>query len=197
MTRDDLYVVGIGASAGGHEALKSFFEKLPDDLPAAYVVVTHLLRTHRSQLDRIITRFTRMPVHRIENETQVQRGEVYVLPENAEVKIQDNILYLFARSEEVTINKAIDVFFKSLAQDKKEKAIGVILSGMGTDGSNGVIKIFDNLGTVLVQEPASTRFNSMPSAAISKDHPEEILPPGKLAQTLSIYIREKAARVTS
>ncbi|MBT1702897.1 chemotaxis protein CheB [Chryseosolibacter indicus] len=197
MASNDLYVVGIGASAGGHDALKSFFENLDDDLPAAYVVVTHLLRSHESQLDKIIARFTPMPVHRIKGITQVRRGEVYVLPENAEVKIKDGFLYLYPRRENEGINRAIDIFFESLAIDKKELAVGIIMSGMGYDGSDGAQKLFEYNGMVLVQEPASTKFNSMPWAAIMKDHPDYILPPKQLAGTIGKLIKEKPIKVAS
>lgn len=191
MLREDMFVVGIGASAGGHAALQEFFEHLPKDLPAAFVVVTHLLRAHNSRLDKILSAHTKMNVTKLTRITALQAGEVYVLPENAFVKLKKGFLLLQERGIDKIRNNAIDLFFKSLAEEKKEKSVGVILSGMGSDGAEGALTIFEHGGDVLVQEPSTAQFTSMPWAAIIKDHPDYILPPSKLAEKLASILREK------
>lgn len=185
------YVVGIGASAGGHKALEHFFSHLPANFPAALVVVTHLYRSVKSELTRIISRFTPLKVVRVQNHMRVEAGNVYVMPENVIMLIQDGTLILSERPVDQVANNAINIFFESLAVDQQEKAIGVILSGMGFDGATGALKIFENGGDVYVQDPETTAFNSMPLAAIMKDHPDFILPPEKLGEKLTHILKLK------
>ena len=191
MRPNQLFIVGIGASAGGHDALKGLFEHLSPNLPAAYVVVTHLLRTHYSHLSNIIARYTTMPVVRINGLTTVLPGQVYVLPENVVIKIRNGIIRPEQRPAEAGINRSIDIFFESLAEDQTDKAIGVILSGMGSDGAKGVMKIHEMGGAVMVQEPASADFSSMPWAAIIKDNPDFIVPPPQMASKLQLLMRQR------
>jgi chemotaxis response regulator CheB len=195
MQSGDLYVVGIGASAGGQEALQKFFSSLAPDLPAAYVVVTHLLRNHESHLHKILARYTSMQVKRIQGMTVLERGVVYVMPEDVEAKFSREHLYLRPRGDG-HLNKAIDTFLESLAISFQQRAVGIILSGMGSDGSEGAVKIFEQGGSVLVQAPDTTKFNSMPWAAIMKDHPDYVLPPDQLAVALYKLIRKKDVRVS-
>lgn len=194
MEKKELYIVGVGASAGGQDALKEFFSNIPADLPAAFVVVTHLLRNYKSELASIITRFTKLKVSRLSGITRPEAGRVYVMPEDVVAYMKDGNLYLKPRPAEHQINKSIDIFFESLADDQRNRAIGVILSGMGFDGSNGAMRLYERGGDVLVQEPSTTKFSSMPWATIMKDHPDFILPPKELGQKLSQLIHSKAMR---
>jgi chemotaxis response regulator CheB len=188
MRTNDFIVVGVGASAGGHSALKEFFAAIPVDIPAAFVVITHLRRGHKSELAKIISRFTKLRVERISHLVLAEPGTVYVLPENQRVKIKGTTLMLTTRPKEEQTNNAIDFFFKSLAADQQQNSIGVILSGMGTDGAEGATTIFEQGGTVFVQAPSSTSFQSMPCATIMKDHPEFVLPPSALGAKLASFI---------
>ena len=192
---NDFYVVGIGASAGGHDALKDFFSHMPPDTGMAFVVVTHLLRTHKSILPRILSRFTAMPVLRMKGVDMLKPNTVFVLPENASADVKNGMLLLKPRKDDEIINKTIDEFFHALAEDQQEKAIAIVFSGMGTDGADGVQTIHAHGGIVLVQEPGSTAFKSMPDAAIRSDHPDEILPPAQLAENLLKIISEKRQQV--
>jgi len=184
MQQESFFVVGVGASAGGQLALNDFFSAIPTDVNAAFVVITHLLRTHKTELPRIVSRFTSLPVERIRTGTRLERGHVYVMPENVEVTLNGETLYLHHRPSEKIVNTAIDVFFESLATNYGHRAIGVILSGLGTDGSNGAVHIFNHGGEVLIQDPSSTIFSGMPIAAILKDHPYKILSPRQLGESL-------------
>lgn len=185
----NFHIVAVGASAGGNEALERFFTDVPADIPAAVVVVTHLYRSFRSELARIISRYTAMNVLRIRDGMCVEPGNVYVMPENVIMSIHDGALFLKERPVDRLANNAIDIFFESLAVDQQEYAIGVILSGMGFDGSKGALKIFEHGGSVYVQDPETTAFNSMPLAAIMNDHPDFILPPEKLGKTLTSNLK--------
>jgi two-component system CheB/CheR fusion protein len=109
---------------------------------------------------------------------------VYILPENKVITIHNRRLYLRDRWPHETINLNVDIFFDSLARDVKEKAVGIVLSGLGSDGAKGVQAIHQYGGYVMVQEPNSTLFNSMPKMAIHADSPDFILTPARLAQAL-------------
>ena len=193
MSQPDFYIVGVGASAGGQDALKQFFSQIPADANAAFVVVTHLFRSFKSALPTIISRFTSLKVSRVEDRMLLQPGHVYVMPEDVLMKIENGRLTLAPRPDNNHINNSIDVFFESLAEDQRSNAIAVVLSGMGSDGSEGALAIFKSGGDVLVQDPGSTKFNSMPMATILKDHPDYILPPAELGAKLTKMISLKAA----
>lgn len=193
MENGDFYIAGIGASAGGHDALREFFGNFTYSDNVSFVVVTHLLRDHISILDKIISRFTGMLVTRIGDNERVKPGRVYVMPENVEVRIVDGRLFLDPRDQNSNMNRTIDKFFKSLAIDQRDKAIAIIFSGMGSDGAQGVFDVHANGGIVLVQEPRSTEFKSMPAEAIRSDHPEKILPPAELARALHRILRDRKA----
>jgi two-component system, chemotaxis family, protein-glutamate methylesterase/glutaminase len=191
MNSSEFFIVGVGASAGGQDALKQFFSSIPSGVNAAFVVVTHLFRDHKSELASILSRFTRLNVIRIQKYTSIAPGNVYVMPEAVIVKIHSGLLTLEPRPSDNIVNKSIDIFFDSLATEAGSRAIGVVLSGMGSDGSNGAVKIFLNGGDVLVQDPESTRFNSMPIATILKDHPDFILPPKELGAKITDMIQSQ------
>jgi two-component system, chemotaxis family, protein-glutamate methylesterase/glutaminase len=191
MEKSEFYVVGLGASAGGYQALKEFFCNIPDNPNIAFVVVTHLLRGHKSILDKILSKFTSLKVVRMKGLDIVRPNTVYVLPEDQKVYMRNGALILKPRNENEIVNKTIDEFFHTLAEDQKEKAVAIILSGMGTDGSSGVESIHEFGGLVLVQEPYSTQFKSMPNAIINRDHPDQVLPPKELARNLIEIIEAK------
>lgn len=190
---EGFHLVSLGASAGGHHALREFFENLPHPPGMSFVVVTHLRRDHFSILDRIISRFTKMSVVRITGGEIIKVNHVYVMPENVNVQVRRGILFLRPRDEDRKVHKPIDVFFHSLAEDRREKAVGIIFSGMGNDGFEGVQAIHHYGGMVLVQDPRSTEFKSMPESIIKNDSPDVILPPAQLADRLMLLISEKGS----
>jgi two-component system, chemotaxis family, protein-glutamate methylesterase/glutaminase len=197
MSKKGFFVAGIGASAGGLQALREFFIHVNTELPVAFVVVTHLFRDHRSELSNIISRFTKMPVERVAGPMPVEAGKIYVMPEDVVLEIHDSYLHVIPRLSGEVINRAIDIFFTSLAADQKQNAIGIILSGMGSDGTKGAQAIYKYGGEVLVQEPDSTPFNSMPCATIMHDHPDAVLPPKQLAQKLESIVISKRVKLAS
>jgi two-component system CheB/CheR fusion protein len=159
-------IVGIGASAGGLEALNQFFSNMPSDTGLAFVVIQHLDPTHFGMFPELLQRFTTMHVQEAKDGMIVKQNSVYVIPPNKSLSVSDERLHLFVPIESRGLRLPIDFFLESLAIDHLEKSIAVILSGMGSDGSKGLKLIKEKNGIVLVQEPRSAKFDSMPLSAI-------------------------------
>ncbi|MFA6135498.1 MAG: chemotaxis protein CheB [Phycisphaerae bacterium] len=159
-------IVGIGASAGGLEALDRFLGHVPEGSGMAFVIVQHLDPTHKALMPELLQRATHMQVHQVEDCTQVQPDCVYVIPPNKDMSILHGVLHLLDPVTPRGLRLPIDFFFRSLADDRQERSIGVILSGMGTDGTLGLKAIKEKAGIVFVQDPASAKFDSMPRNAI-------------------------------
>ncbi len=188
---NDFFIVGIGASAGGESSLYDFFENMPTSVNAAFIVVRHLKRDYQSQMKFLLSRHTRLPVYTIRNGEEINPGCIYLMPENTTATIKDGHLILKERTNNTNVNYAIDEFFISLAHDVKDRGVGVILSGMGTDGTNGANAIEEYGGMVMVQDPKSTKFDSMPNSVIANDFPDYILPARNMGQHLMEYIKSK------
>lgn len=182
------YVVGLGASAGGLEALRSFFAAVPAKSGAAFVVIQHLAPDHRSQMVELLATHTQAPVHQIEDGVTIQPDHVYVIPPGKCVKIFRGKLLLFD-PEKKAPQLPIDQFFRSLAEDRGELAIGIALSGTGTDGTLGVRAIKEAGGTVMVQDEGSAKFSGMPDSAGATGLADYILPPAEMARELLKFIR--------
>ena len=182
------YVVGLGASAGGLEALRSFFEAVPAESGAAFVVIQHLAPDHPSQMVELLATHTRAPVHQIEDGVTIQPDHVYVIPPGKCLKIFRGQLLLFD-PEKRAPHLPIDQFFRSLAEDCGELAIGIALSGTGSDGTLGVRAIKEAGGTVMVQDEGSAKFSGMPDSAGATGLADYILPPAEMARELLKFIR--------
>ncbi len=177
---DPFPIVGIGASAGGLEALEQLLEKIPDNCGMAFVVIQHLDPTQKGMLPELLQRITKMKVFQAKDSMVVQPGCVYVIPPNKSMSILKGVLYLFTPIEVRGMRLPIDFFFRSLADDQKEFAVGVILSGMGSDGSIGIGAIKENNGIVLVQDPDTAKFDSMPRNAINTGFVDVVVPSQKI-----------------
>ncbi|MEX1197440.1 MAG: chemotaxis protein CheB [Pseudohongiellaceae bacterium] len=160
-------IVGIGASAGGLAALEAFFRHTPADTGMAFIVVQHLDPTQRALLPELLQRFTAMPVHEAAHDTAIQADSVYVIPSNAELRVENNRLKLARPHEPRGMRLPVDVLFSSLASAQNEQAIAVVLSGMGSDGTLGLQAIKAIGGLTAVQEPESAEFDAMPRSAIA------------------------------
>ena len=160
-------IIGIGTSAGGLVALEQFFKNVPPACGMAFVVIQHLDPNHSTQLPEILQGFTPMTVLEALDSKAVVPNFIYVIPPNKSMSILNGILYLFDPVENRGLRLPIDFFFRSLANDKQGSSIAIILSGMGSDGSLGVKAIKEQNGLVLVQEPSSAQFDSMPINAIA------------------------------
>jgi len=165
-TRISFPIIGIGASAGGLEALEHFLHHVPKDSGMAFVIVQHLDPTRKGIMPELLQRATEMKVIQVKDRTAVQPDVVYVIPPNKDMSILHGVLHLLEPESQRGLRLPIDFFLRSLAQDQQEHSIGVILSGMGSDGTLGVRAIKENAGVVLVQDPATAKFDGMPRSAI-------------------------------
>ncbi|WP_263784561.1 chemotaxis protein CheB [Salinibacter grassmerensis] len=179
-------VVGIGASAGGVEALRRFFRHLPDDTGMAFVVVLHLSPDHESNLTEILQHETDLSVQEAVDECPLQPDHVYVIPPQHEMRVEGTTLRLSERSPNHRPN-AIDVLLGSLAEEYQDEAIGVVLSGTGADGTLGLRSVKTHGGIAMVQEPADADHEEMPRNALDAGVIDLVAPADELANRLSIY----------
>jgi chemotaxis methyl-accepting protein methylase/PAS domain-containing protein len=182
-------IVGIGASAGGLEALEQFLSHMPAGSGMAFVIVQHLDPTHKGIMPELLQRATSMKVIQIKDRTKVRPDCVYVIPPNKNMSILHGVLHLFAPSAPRGLRLPIDFFLRSLAQDQQEHSIGVILSGMGSDGTLGLRAIKEKAGLVLVQEPATAKFDSMPRSAIDAGLADIVAPVDELPGKILAYLQ--------
>jgi two-component system CheB/CheR fusion protein len=181
-------IVGIGASAGGLEALERFLLHMPPDSGMAFVLVQHLDPTHKGILPELLQRNTSMKVVQVRDRTRVQPNCVYVIPPNKDMSLLHGVLHLFVPSEPRGRRLPIDFFLRSLALDRHERSIGVILSGMGSDGTLGLRAIKEAAGLVLVQEPTSAKFDGMPRSAIDAGLADVVAPVDELPGRIIAYL---------
>ncbi len=186
---DNFYVVGIGLSAGGLDPLRELLANLPPEPGAAFVVVSHMQADQESRLDTILAKSTAMPVEWMKQDDPLLPNRVHLLPPGKMATLQGVRFRLRDRRPEEKINRSVTIFFSAMAEHLGNRAIGVILSGNGNDGLEGVRAIEDQGGIVMVQHPATARFNSMPGSVVSQDHPDVVLPPVQLAQALMTHLR--------
>lgn len=186
---DNFPIVGIGASAGGLEALEQFFGNMPGDTGMAFVVIQHLDPTQPGIMPELMQRTTSMKVVQASDRLQVEPDCVYVIPPNKSLSLLNNALMLFDPIESRGLRLPIDVFFRSMAIDRKEKSIGIILSGMGSDGSQGIKAIKEENGMVLVQDPEFAKFDGMPRSAIDAVVADIIAPADELPPRLLEFLR--------
>ena len=178
-------IVGIGASAGGLEAFEQFFARVPVKSGLAYIVVQHLDPTKEAMLVALLQRVTSLSVREAGEQMRVEADHIYVIPPNAELSLAQGVLHLTPPSEPRGMRLPVNVLFSSLARDQGASAIGVVLSGMGSDGTVGLLALKAVGGLTVVQEPSSAQFDSMPRSAIAAgcadivalpaDMPERIL----------------------
>ena len=173
-------IVGLGASAGGLEALEQFLANVPVGSGLAYVVVQHLDPTHKAMLVELLQRATAMPVRGATESLRVEPDVVYVIPPNSELSVVRGHLHLAQPSQPRGMRLPIDVLFCSLAREQGERAIGVVLSGMGSDGTVGLQAIKAQGGLTLAQQPESAQFDSMPNSAIAAVSADIVAPPSEM-----------------
>lgn len=176
-------IIGIGASAGGLEALQQFFSCMPPNSGLSFVVVQHLSPDYKSLMADILSKHTEMPVYQAENGMAVEGDTVYLIPPKKFMTIKDGKLILTDYTA-VTLNHPIDIFFSSLAEEKKEHSIVVVLSGTGTDGTNGVKFVKERGGLVIAQAPESAKFDGMPKSVISTGLADFVLSPEEIAEEI-------------
>ncbi len=179
--------VGVGASAGGLEALSLFFNKMPASSGCAFVVIQHLSPEHRSVMDELLARHTSMPVHVATENVTLLANTIYLIPPRKNLTLSNGALHLLEPQRERGINLPIDLFFDSLATDAGNRSVAIILSGTGSDGSRGIRRIKEEGGLVLVQTPKSAQFDGMPRSAMHTELSDYTLEPAELATFLGEY----------
>lgn len=182
------YIVAIGASAGGLDALERFFDELPVDIGAAIVVIQHLSPDHKSMMDNLLSRHTTMPVLMAENGLSVQANHVYLIPPGKNMTMTGSHLRLAPKSPH-QLSLPIDLFFNSLAKEFLNRCVGVILSGTGSDGTRGAVAINDAGGFLLAQSPETAKFDGMPRSVMATGLVDEVLSPEMLAARVAAHVR--------
>lgn len=182
-------IVGIGASAGGLEALEQFLSHVPKKSGLAFVIVQHLDPTHKGIMPELLQRTTAMKVVQVKDRLPVRADCVYVIPPNKDMSILHGILHLLDPAAPRGLRLPIDFFFRALSQDQEERSIGVILSGMGSDGTLGLRAIKEKAGVVLVQEPATAKFDGMPRSAIDAGLADMVAPADELPGKILAYLQ--------
>jgi len=182
-------VVGIGASAGGLEAMSLLLKHLPEDTGMAFVYIQHLDPTHESMLTPLLSRVSPIPVCEAKQGIQLKADTLYVMPPNKSVRILRGTLQLAVRNKKDSSLAFIDNFFRSLALDQKDRSIGVILSGNASDGTLGLKAIKEAKGITFAQTEASAKYPSMPHHAISLGDVDHVLTPAGIAKELDKVAR--------
>ena len=159
------YIVGIGASAGGLEALERLFDKMPTNTGMAFVVVQHLSPDFKSLMDELLSRRTTLPIHRVENGMVVRPNSIYLIPPRREMIFSEGKLLLTEMDPHQGLTLPIDYFFRSMAQSCGRNAIAIVMSGTGSDGSRGIQDVHAAGGLVIAQTGRTAKFDGMPGAA--------------------------------
>lgn len=183
----DFYIVGIGASAGGLEALEKTFDAIPADTGMAFVIIQHLSPDFKSLMDELLARHTKMAIHRVEDGMLVEPNSLYLIPPKQDMVIRDGRLRLTEKDASQSLSLPIDHFFRSLAKDCRSRGIAIVLSGTGSDGSRGLRDVHEAGGLVIVQSVDSSRFDGMPLSAIETRLVDLVVPPSKIADAFCRY----------
>jgi two-component system, chemotaxis family, CheB/CheR fusion protein len=200
--KGDFPIVGLGASAGGLEALEAFLSHMPSDTGMGFVIIQHLSPTHKSIMKSLLAKDTKMTVSEIKDGMKVEPNHVYLNPPDKDVIIINGALHLMEPVKTGGISLPIDSFFRSLAEEKSEKSICVILSGTATDGTLGLKAVKEKGGLVMVQDPNNAKYDGMPRSAVATGMVDFILPVEKIPAELEKYVKalyigpSKKVRVT-
>ncbi|MCH3942157.1 MAG: chemotaxis protein CheB [Atopobiaceae bacterium] len=178
-------VVGIGASAGGLEAISEMLVKIPDSTGMAFVIIQHLSPDYKSMLSEILCKYTMMPVIQAENGMRLERNSVYLIPPRFNMEVRNGRLILHEHEHTTVVNHPIDIFFKSLAREYETHAVAIVLSGTGSDGTNGIRTIKEESGVILVQRPETAKFDGMPRSAIATGFADMVISPEAIAEELT------------
>ena len=182
-------IVGIGASAGGLAALETFFDSMPPDSGMAFVVIQHLSPDFKSLMDDLLSRHTKMDIHRVTSGIPLKPNSIYLIPPKSHMTIAGGKLLLNPLDTASHVNLPIDVFLKSLAGEAGDRAAAVILSGTGSDGSRGIQDIHQAGGLVLAQTVDSAQFDGMPRSAFATGFCDLMLPPEKMPEAILSFFK--------
>jgi chemotaxis response regulator CheB len=191
---DNFLVVGIGASAGGVQALRKFFAHVPEHPRMAYVVILHLSPDHDSQLAEVLQSVSLLPVIKVEQRVRVEPDHVYVIPPNKSLEMVDGHIEVSEVTSNETRRAPVDIFFRTLAQSQGPRAVSVVLSGTGANGSMGMKRIKEMGGLCIVQDPMETEYDDMPRHSLSTGLVDYVLGAAQIPAQIIAY-REQFKRV--
>ncbi len=183
------YIIAIGASAGGMEEINSFFDRTPCD-GVSYIIVQHLSPDFKSRMVELLAKHSQLLVKEAKNRMAVDANKVYLIPNDKFMTIKDGKLYLTPKEKAHGPHLTINIFFNSLAEDIGKKAVAVVLSGLGSDGSEGIKSIKRKGGMVIARNPETSKFSSMPSHAIATGVVDFILEPLLMPGIIEKYVKE-------
>ncbi len=183
------HYIGIGASAGGLEALEEFFSYLPNNIGAAFVVAQHLSPDFKSMMPELLSKHTSMPIYQANDGVRLKKNTVYLMPPRKNMLITEGRLQISEQMPDENVHMPIDIFLRSLAEDQQHQAIGIVLSGTGSDGTRGVKALKESGGLVIVQEPSSAKFNGMPISAYNTGLADLLLQPRDMGENLVQFIK--------
>jgi two-component system CheB/CheR fusion protein len=181
------YIIAIGASAGGLDAIASFFNYTPLD-SVSYIVIQHLSADFKSQMAQILSRYSKLQIIEATHNLSIEPNKVYLIPSSDFMEIKDGRLILTDKKNKSKPHMTIDHFFISLAKEQTTHAIGIILSGTGNDGSKGARAIKKAGGIVIVQAPDTASYKEMPLAAIASVVTDHILAPEAMPEVIEDYV---------
>lgn len=188
-------IVAIGASAGGLDPLEQFFEAMPANSGVAFVVIQHLAPDFQSMMDELIARYSVMPIHKVEDGMKVEANTIYLNRPRLDMTVENGRFVQKPATRSGGLNLPINTFFTSLAVHYGSDAVGIILSGTGSDGSQGCLAIKSSGGGVFVQEPATAKFESMPLGVINQDIADAVSDPKTLARHVTEFLKENPQRL--
>jgi two-component system CheB/CheR fusion protein len=188
-----LIVAGIGASAGGLEALERLFRSMPADSGVAFVVIQHLSPDFKSLMDELLARHTKMPIHRVEDGMKVEPNSIYLIPPKKDMIISGGKLLLTDKDPDQDLSLPIDHFFRSLAQDIGRRSIAVVLSGTGSDGSRGIRDVHEAGGLVIAQNEETAKFDGMPKSARDTGVVDCVLSPEDIPHSITDFVARPLA----
>ncbi|PZD95445.1 histidine kinase [Paenibacillus sambharensis] len=190
-------IIGIGASAGGLEALEQLIGHLPADLGAAVIIVQHLSPDYKSFMSELLLRKTSMKVLEARSGMQVMKNHIYLIPAKSYLTVHGGMLHLEDYPDQQGIHLPIDVFLESLAADQGSQSVGIILSGTGADGTSGVEAVHRAGGMVFVQDEETAKFNGMPRSAIQTGIADFVSSPAKIADEIMMILQSPSPADTS
>ncbi|MEO6522951.1 MAG: chemotaxis protein CheB [Mucilaginibacter sp.] len=194
-TAEPHHIIAIGASAGGMDEINSFFDHTPLD-GVSYIIIQHLSSDFKSRMVELLARHSKLVVKEAENGMTVVCNEVYLIPHDKFMTINDGTLYLTEKNQVKGPHLTINTFFNSLAADCGKKSIGIILSGLGSDGTEGVKSIKKAGGMVIARNPSTSEFGSMPSSAISTGLVDFVLEPALMPGAIEDYVKNAGELLT-
>jgi two-component system, chemotaxis family, CheB/CheR fusion protein len=188
--KESPYIIAIGASAGGLEEINSFFDHTPLD-GVSYVIVQHLSPDFKSRMAELLARHSKLVIMEAEDAMTVKTNQVYLIPNNKFMTINKGRLYLTDKERAQGPHLTVNRFFNSLAADIGDKAIGIVLSGLGSDGTEGVRSIKNAGGMIIARNPETSEFNSMPSNAIATGLVDFIAEPALMPDIIENYVKHE------